>query len=134
MAYIGSEFDGRRLYCEICDTLFLLGVPAHLNGYDYLVSAITRVVYDRSCLRAVTKRLYPEVGAEFSRPPQIVERSIRNAIEIAFNRGDPDVLNAYFGMTISADRGKPTNSEFIALVAQRIALKLSDYGAAKAAR
>ncbi len=127
-----TAFDSKRLYSEICDTLFLLGVPAHLNGYAYLISAITRVVSDRGYLSAITKRLYPEVGREFSKPPQIIERSIRNAVETAFNRGDPDVLNAYFGRTISADRGKPTNSEFIALVAQRVALKLYSPEAASA--
>ncbi len=119
-----KTYDTGRLFREICDTLFILCVPAHLNGYDYLVSAIMRVALDRGYLRAITKRLYPEVGEEFSRAPQIIERSIRNAIETAFNRGDPDVLNAYFGRTISADKGKPTNSEFIALVAQRVTLKL----------
>lgn len=113
-----------KLFREICDTLFALGIPAHVSGYDYLINALTRVINDPTYLRAVTSRLYPDVAEDTGSTPQRVERSIRNAIEIGFSRCDVDLLTGYFGSAIDNSKGKTTNSEFIATAAQRIKLKL----------
>lgn len=118
-----SDFNP-QLFGKICNTLFMLGVPAHVSGYEYLVSAITRVVNDPSNLRAITSRLYPGVARECNSEPQRVERSIRNAIEMGFSRCDISMLEDYFGAAFDREKGKTTNSEFIATVAQKIRLEL----------
>ena len=102
------------------DILHHLGVPAHIIGYQYLTDAIMMAVRDKNVLNRITYVLYPEVANRYVTTPSRVERAIRHAIECAWNRGDVDVLNKVFGNTISIDKGKPTNSEFIALISDRI--------------
>ena len=101
-----------------------IGVPAHIKGYQYLREAIIITVDDMEVINAVTKVLYPEVARRFSTTPSRVERAIRHAIEVAWDRGDLETLQKYFGYTVNSAKGKPTNSEFIAMIADRLQLKL----------
>ena len=101
-----------------------IGVPAHIKGYQYLRKAIMLCVEDSEMMGSVTKILYPTVAKEFKTTSSRVERAIRHAIEVAWDRGDVDVLSSYFGYTIQSQRGKPTNSEFIAMIADKITLAL----------
>lgn len=101
-----------------------IGVPAHIKGYNYLRDAIILCVNDGEMLGSITKLLYPTVAKHFSTTPSRVERAIRHAIEVAWDRGDVETLNNYFGFTIQSSRGKPTNSEFIAMIADKLRLKL----------
>ncbi len=107
----------------VTDIIHRIGVPAHIKGYHYLREAIILSVGDKEMLESVTKLLYPAVAKKFSTTPSRVERAIRHAIEIAWDRGDLDVLNGFFGYTVSTGKGKPTNSEFIALITDKICLK-----------
>lgn len=118
----------RELSMEVVVTEMIhqLGVPAHIKGYHYLRSAILHCTEDPEMLECVTKLLYPTVAEEFQTTPSRVERAIRHAIEIAWDRGDVDTLNSYFGFTVNTGKGKPTNSEFIALIADRIKLRYKD--------
>ncbi len=99
-----------------------IGVPAHIKGYLYLRTAIIMAVENMDILNAVTKQLYPDIAREYGTTDTRVERAIRHAIEVAWERGNIDVINDLFGYTIQADKGKPTNSEFIALMSDRIRL------------
>mgnify|MGYP002702006071 FL=1 len=99
-----------------------IGVPAHIKGYQYLREAIIIAVNDMEVINAVTKVLYPEVAKRFGTTPSRVERAIRHAIEVAWDRGDLETLQKYFGYTVSNTKGKPTNSEFIAMIADRLML------------
>ena len=101
-----------------------IGVPAHIKGYHYLREAILLSVEDPEVMNAVTKVLYPTVAKKFATTPSRVERAIRHAIEVAWDRGDVDTLNAYFGYTIHNSRGKPTNSEFIAMLSDKLRLTI----------
>ncbi len=101
-----------------------IGVPAHIKGYHYLREAIILAVKDIEIINAITKILYPTVARKFSTTPSRVERAIRHAIETAWNRGDLDTLNKFFGYTVSNTKGKPTNSEFIAMIADKLHLEL----------
>ena len=107
----------------VTDIIHQIGVPAHIKGYHYLREAIMECVNDKEMLESVTKLLYPSVAKKFSTTPSRVERAIRHAIEIAWDRGDIDTLGNFFGCTINACKGKPTNSEFIALITDKICLK-----------
>ena len=100
-----------------------IGVPAHIKGYQYLRTAILMTVRDSEVINSVTKVLYPSVAKKYQTTTSRVERAIRHAIEVAWDRGDIDTLNSYFGYTIQVDRGKPTNSEFIAMIADNLRLK-----------
>ena len=100
-----------------------LGMPAHVKGHQYIREAILMAVEDMSVLGAVTKVLYPAVAKRFGTTPGRVERAIRHAIEIAWDRGDLDVLQEFFGYTVSCTKGRPTNSEFIAMIADRLQLQ-----------
>ena len=100
-----------------------IGVPAHIKGYQYLREAIIIAVDDMDVINAVTKVLYPEVAKRFATTPSRVERAIRHAIEVAWDRGDLETLQKYFGYTVSNAKGKPTNSEFIAMIADRLVLE-----------
>jgi two-component system response regulator (stage 0 sporulation protein A) len=100
-----------------------IGVPAHIKGYQYLREAIIIAVEDMEVINAVTKILYPEVAKRFSTTASRVERAIRHAIEVAWDRGDLETLQKYFGYTVSNAKGKPTNSEFIAMIADRLQLQ-----------
>ncbi len=103
-----------------------IGVPAHIKGYQYLREAIIITVEDMDVINAVTKVLYPEVAKRFNTTASRVERAIRHAIEVAWDRGDLETLQKYFGYTVSNAKGKPTNSEFIAMIADRLQLQFRD--------
>ena len=108
-----------------------IGVPAHIKGYQYLREAIIIAVNDMDVINAITKVLYPEVAKTFGTTPSRVERAIRHAIEVAWDRGDLDSLQKFFGYTVSNTKGKPTNSEFIALIADKLQLQLKSAEAAQ---
>lgn len=103
-----------------------IGVPAHIKGYQYLREAIMIAVDDMDVINAITKVLYPQVAKTFSTTPSRVERAIRHAIEVAWDRGDLETLQRFFGYTVSNTKGKPTNSEFIALIADKLQLQLKN--------
>lgn len=108
----------------ITDIIHQIGVPAHIKGYHYLREAILMSVKNTEAINSVTKTLYPTVAKKHKTTSSRVERAIRHAIEVAWDRGDVDVLNSYFGYTINNGRGKPTNSEFIAMIADKLRLRL----------
>ena len=108
----------------VTDIIHQIGVPAHIKGYHYLREAIMLSVNNPEMINSITKQLYPTVAKRFQTTPSRVERAIRHGIEVAWDRGDVDVLNSYFGYTIHIGRGKPTNSEFIAMIADKLRLKL----------
>ncbi len=108
----------------VTDIIHQIGVPAHIKGYHYLREAIILSIKNSEIINSVTKLLYPTVAKKYSTTPSRVERAIRHAIEVAWDRGDIDVLNGYFGYTIQVERGKPTNSEFIAMISDKMRLKL----------
>ena len=106
----------------VTEILHQIGVPAHIKGYQFLRDAILLTTQDHSYINAVTKRLYPEIAKRNGTTASRVERAIRHAIEVAWDRGDVDTLNSYFGYTIHNLRGKPTNSEFIAMISDKMRL------------
>ncbi len=108
-----------------------IGVPAHIKGYQYLREAIIIAVNDMDVINAITKVLYPQVAKTFQTTPSRVERAIRHAIEVAWDRGDLDTLQRFFGYTVSNTKGKPTNSEFIALIADKLQLQLKGQNVAQ---
>ena len=108
---------------QVTQIIHQIGVPAHIKGYQYLRTAILLTVKDSDIINSVTKVLYPSVAKKYSTTTSRVERAIRHAIEVAWDRGDVDTLNSYFGYTIQNNRGKPTNSEFIAMIADNLRLK-----------
>ncbi|MFY9394715.1 MAG: sporulation transcription factor Spo0A [Halanaerobiales bacterium] len=109
---------------RITEVMHQLGVPAHIKGYIYLREAIELVIKDIEYLGAVTKELYPSVAAKYNTTPSRVERAIRHAIEVSWDRGNINALNKYFGSTVSANSGKPTNSQFIAKIADKLRLEM----------
>jgi two-component system response regulator (stage 0 sporulation protein A) len=115
--------ESNDLEGEITNIIHEIGVPAHIKGYMYLREAITMVVNDMELLSAVTKELYPSIAKKYNTTASRVERAIRHAIEVAWSRGQVDTINKLFGYTIHNDKGKPTNSEFIAMVADKLRLK-----------
>ncbi|WP_416176307.1 sporulation transcription factor Spo0A [Clostridium sp.] len=119
------EFDNNpnNLEQEITNIIHEIGVPAHIKGYIYLREAITMVVNNMELLSAVTKELYPSIAKKYNTTASRVERAIRHAIEVAWSRGQVDIINKIFGYTVHNDKGKPTNSEFIAMVADKLRLK-----------
>ncbi len=124
----GSEPEvdqNASLESQVTAIIHEVGVPAHIKGYQYLREAIIIAVNDMDVINAVTKVLYPEVAKRFNTTPSRVERAIRHAIEVAWDRGDLETLQKYFGYTVSNAKGKPTNSEFIAMIADRISLERS---------
>lgn len=119
----GISKNNANLEIIVTDIIHQIGVPAHIKGYHYLREAIIQSVNNKEMLESVTKLLYPAVAKKFSTTPSRVERAIRHAIEIAWDRGDVDTLNSFFGYTVNTGKGKPTNSEFIALITDKISLK-----------
>lgn len=111
------------LEIDITNLIHEIGVPAHIKGYQYLRDAITLVVGNMDLISAVTKELYPTVASMNNTTPSRVERAIRHAIELAWNRGKLETLNNLFGYTIQNDKGKPTNSEFIAIISDKLRLE-----------
>ncbi|MEY8762270.1 MULTISPECIES: sporulation transcription factor Spo0A [Clostridium] len=118
-----SQDDPADLKQEITNIIHEIGVPAHIKGYMYLREAITMVVNNMELLSAVTKELYPSIAKKYNTTASRVERAIRHAIEVAWSRGQVETINKIFGYTIHNDKGKPTNSEFIAMVADKLRLK-----------
>ncbi len=112
---------------QVTQIIHQIGVPAHIKGYQYLRTAILLTVNDSDIINSVTKVLYPSVAKKYQTTTSRVERAIRHAIEVAWDRGDVDTLNSYFGYTIQNNRGKPTNSEFIAMIADNLRLKYKLY-------
>lgn len=119
-----SSLENGDIDVVISDIMRQIGVPAHIKGYQYLRTAIKLSVNDSEMLGSVTKLLYPTVAKMYNTTASRVERAIRHAIEVAWDRGDVDVLSSYFGYTIQSQRGKPTNSEFIAMIADKLKLSL----------
>lgn len=126
-----TQFQSRDAHLNTADLEVLvseimhqIGVPAHIKGYQYLREAIILSINDTEMMNSVTKVLYPTVAKRFSTTSSRVERAIRHAIEVAWDRGDVDVLSSYFGYTIQNSRGKPTNSEFIAMISDKLRLQL----------
>lgn len=118
------EKNSNDLEVVVSEIMHQIGVPAHIKGYQYLREAIILSVNNTEMMGSVTKLLYPTVAKTFKTTSSRVERAIRHAIEVAWDRGDVDVLSSYFGYTIQSSRGKPTNSEFIAMIADKLRLQL----------
>lgn len=122
-----EENSSNDLESQVTKIIHQIGVPAHIKGYQYLRTAIILTVNDSDIINSVTKILYPTVAKKYQTTTSRVERAIRHAIEVAWDRGDVEVLNSYFGYTIQNNRGKPTNSEFIAMIADNLRLKYKMY-------
>lgn len=116
--------DSYSIEVKVTEILHQIGVPAHIKGYHYLRDSIIMSIEQPDIINAVTKQLYPSVAKKYSTTSSRVERAIRHAIEVAWDRGDVEVLNSYFGYTIQGSRGKPTNSEFIAMISDKLRLQL----------
>lgn len=121
VAAVRTDLD---LELAVTEIIHQIGVPAHIKGYHYLRDAIVMSVRQPEMINSITKQLYPTVAKHYSTTPSRVERAIRHAIEVAWDRGDVDVLNSYFGYTINVGRGKPTNSEFVAMIADKLRLQM----------
>ena len=118
-----SSFQDKDLTVTISEIMHQIGVPAHIKGYQYLREAIMMSVEDVEMLGSITKVLYPTIAKKYQTTPSRVERAIRHAIEVAWSRGKMETLDGLFGYTINTGKGKPTNSEFIALIADKIRLQ-----------
>lgn len=116
--------DELSLKIKVTEILHQIGVPAHIKGYQYLRDSIIMAVETPDIINAITKKLYPSVAEKYETTSSRVERAIRHAIEVAWDRGDVEVLNSYFGYTIHQTRGKPTNSEFVAMISDRLRLEM----------
>ena len=123
MEALAEESEAQALERQVTSVIHEVGVPAHIKGYQYVREAIIIAVQDMDVINAVTKVLYPEVAKRYTTTPSRVERAVRHAIEVAWERGDLDTLQRYFGYTVNSSKGKPTNSEFIAMIADRIRLQ-----------
>ena len=121
---VPRRMDKNSIESMVTGIIHEIGVPAHIKGYQYLREAIIIAVNDMDVINAITKVLYPQVAKTFQTTPSRVERAIRHAIEVAWDRGDLDTLQRFFGYTVSNTKGKPTNSEFIALIADKLSLQL----------
>lgn len=127
-----AKVPGREesdLEAQVTKIIHQIGVPAHIKGYQYLRTAIIMAIKDNEVINSVTKVLYPSVAKQYGTTSSRVERAIRHAIEVAWDRGDLDVLNSFFGYTVQNSRGKPTNSEFIAMIADNLRLKNKQFAA-----
>lgn len=113
-----------NLEALVTNVIHEVGVPAHIKGYQYLREAIIMVVNNIEVINQITKQLYPDIAKKYGTTPSRVERAIRHAIEVAWGRGQADVVESIFGYTVSASKGKPTNSEFIAMIADKLRLEL----------
>ena len=119
-----KEVKEKDLEKDVTEMIHEIGVPAHIKGYHYLREAIMMCVEDVDMLNSITKVLYPTIADNFKTTPSRVERAIRHAIEVAWSRGKMETLDSLFGYTINLGKGKPTNSEFIALIADKLQLQL----------
>lgn len=118
-----NTYNSGNLETDVTDIIHEIGVPAHIKGYQYLRDAIILSVNDMEMLNSITKILYPTIAKRHQTTPSRVERAIRHAIEVAWSRGKMDTIDQLFGYTVSNGKGKPTNSEFIALIADKIRLE-----------
>ena len=118
-----TEREESDLESDVTDIIHEIGVPAHIKGYQYLRDAIMMSVEDMEMLNSITKVLYPTIAKKYQTTPSRVERAIRHAIEVAWSRGKMDTIDALFGYTINMGKGKPTNSEFVALIADKIRIQ-----------
>ncbi|MBS5144665.1 MAG: sporulation transcription factor Spo0A [Butyricicoccus pullicaecorum] len=116
--------DDLELECRVTKVIHQVGVPAHIKGYQYLREAIMMAIRDMDSVGAITKIMYPGIAKKFHTTASRVERAIRHAIEVAWDRGDIETLQSYFGYTISGVKGKPTNSEFISMIADQLRLQM----------
>ena len=126
MTDVSRQTVVRDLEQDVTNMIHEIGVPAHIKGYQYLREAIMMSVKDQTMISSITKILYPTIAKRFQTTPSRVERAIRHAIEVAWSRGRMETLDALFGYTVDTGKGKPTNSEFIALIADRIRLSYRD--------
>ena len=122
-----TEYREKNLETDVTNIIHEIGVPAHIKGYQYLRDAIIMSVDNREVINSITKVLYPTIAKMNKTTPSRVERAIRHAIEVAWDRGNVEVLEQYFGYTINSSRGKPTNSEFIAMIADKINMNRRKY-------
>ncbi len=120
---VGENLDVETMVTEM---IHEIGIPAHIKGYQYLRHAIMLVIDNLDVINSITKTLYPTVAQDFRTTPSRVERAIRHAIEVAWDRGDTEVLDSIFGYTIATSKGKPTNSEFIAMIADKLRLQIKN--------
>ncbi len=118
-----NEYMERNLETDVTNIIHEIGVPAHIKGYQYLRDAIIMSVTDMEMLNSITKILYPTIAKKHQTTPSRVERAIRHAIEVAWSRGKMDTIDELFGYTVNGGKGKPTNSEFIALIADKVRLE-----------
>lgn len=116
--------DENFLRKEITKLIHTLGMPAHVLGYEYTREAILLALGNKEMLRSITKELYPAIAQTFNTTPSRVERAIRHAVELAWDRGDLDTIQKFFGFTVSSKKGKPTNSEFLSALADHLRLEL----------
>ncbi|WP_031514833.1 sporulation transcription factor Spo0A [Desulfofalx alkaliphila] len=119
-----SPAKTKNLDVAVTNIIHEMGVPAHIKGYHYLREAILMVIREVNLLGAVTKELYPMIAQKYNTTPSRVERAIRHAIELAWDRGNIEMMTKFFGYTINLERGKPTNSEFIAMVADKLRIEV----------
>ncbi len=119
-----AKKDQKNLEALVTNVIHEVGVPAHIKGYQYLREAIMMVVGDIEVINQITKQLYPDIAEKYGTTPSRVERAIRHAIEVAWGRGEQTTVESIFGYTVSAQKGKPTNSEFIAMIADKLRLEL----------
>lgn len=121
-SYITNNIE-EIIESKVTGIIHKIGIPAHIKGYKYLRCAIIKSILDEDIINSVTKELYPQVAKAYNTTPPRVERAIRHAIEVAWNRGEEETLNKIFGYTVQSNKGKPTNSEFIAMIADRLRLQ-----------
>lgn len=122
--FISPMNDSNNLEIMVTNIIHEIGVPAHIKGYQYLRDGIIMVIDDIEVINQITKQLYPDLAKKYKTTPSRVERAIRHAIEVAWGRGQLDAVNNIFGYTVSSNKGKPTNSEFIAMIADKLRLEL----------
>jgi two-component system response regulator (stage 0 sporulation protein A) len=116
------------LETEVTNTMHEIGIPAHIKGYEYIRKALMMAVNNRGIINSITRELYPTIAREYNTTPSRVERAIRHAIEVAWSRGQVDAIDSLFGYTVSIGKGKPTNAEFIAKIADNLRLKRKNEG------
>lgn len=121
---VAPAIKARPIDIEVTNIIREIGIPAHIKGYQYLRDAIMMIINEMELLGAVTKVLYPMIASKYSTTPSRVERAIRHAIEVAWNRGNMEMINKLFGYTIKLEKGKPTNSEFMAMIADKLRMEM----------
>ncbi|VBB07998.1 transcription sporulation two-component dna-binding phosphorylation sensory regulation transduction metal-binding calcium [Lucifera butyrica] len=121
---VAQAIKARPIDVEVTNIIREIGIPAHIKGYQYLRDAIMMIINEVELLGAVTKVLYPMIAEKYSTTPSRVERAIRHAIEVAWGRGNVEMINRIFGYTVKLDKGKPTNSEFMAMIADKLRMEM----------